>query len=77
MNFCPSTLFGAAISGKGERVIAAIAACALVLAVSAQAKETETIPNFSAADLSWVKVGDDFIAPARPDTIEMIEKTFV
>ncbi len=77
MNFCPSTLFGAAISGKGERVAAAIAACALVLAVSAQAKETETIPNFSAADLSWVKVGDDFIAPARPDTIEMNKKTFV
>lgn len=36
----------------------------LVLALAAQSKEAGTIPNFSDANMSWVKVGDDFIAPA-------------
>jgi hypothetical protein len=53
---------------KSLRSVATAAACAAALIASGVAAKSaagsETIPDLSNADLSWVKVGDDFIAPA-------------
>ena len=53
---------------KCLRSVATAAACAAALIASGAAARSatgpEAIPDLSNADLSWVKVGDDFIAPA-------------
>jgi hypothetical protein len=41
------------------------AVCAIVLLLSGAAPAaTDAIPDFAGADISWVKIGDDFIPPA-------------